>query len=165
MTENTKEVQLDPIIDDEQKRIQCNQDFLFTIMVSELNRLAAPIDNEIIMSKSVTVFLNGAVISGLLVSGVEYGRIFVKKLKDGYSNANIIGNFSAFSQEHIETMVSPYEKMFEQFYKGERPEDSKTTFFHMKDITIKHPDGSFSKFDMFRGKIQDVNGFTNESFK
>lgn len=168
MTENndSEDKYFASIADDESQRIICNQDFLLTSMIADLNGLAAPKDNEVLVSKSVTIILNGAIVSGLLISGLEYGRIFVENLKEGYRNANIIGgNFSKFSEEDINVMVSSYEKLFEDMYKKKYDQEKNkinTTFFHMKDVVLKFPDGTFSRFSMFRGKIKDVNGFTTE---
>lgn len=168
MEENTNNEELLVMIaEDEIQRISCNQDFLFTIIVKELNGMAAPEDKETLISKSVVVVLGGAILSGLLISGTEYGRIFINTLKDGYRNANIIGgSFSKFSEEDINVMVSSYEEFFNDVYKkndGKKLNDFNTTYFHMKDVVIKYPDGSLSKLKMFRGKIKDVNGFTMEN--
>lgn len=157
---------LDLVVDDELARISCNQDFLFTLMVEELNSMSASKDREVLISKSMTIVLSGNVLSGFLISGVEYGRIFIENLKEGYRNANIIGGiFKKFTEEDINVMVSSYEKIFKENYKKEDGEEdnSNTTYFHMKDVIITYPDGTFSKFKMFRGKIRDVNGFTMES--
>jgi hypothetical protein len=169
ITDNSNnEENFDLTVEDERKRIRCNQDFLLTIMVSTLNSMAASKDNEMVMSQSITVVLNGAIISGLLISGFEYGNIFVEKMKQAWRNANITGGkFTSFSEDDISNMVSSYEKMFQEIYKKDRSEEDKErkppTFFHMKDVIIKYSNGTASELSIFRGKIKDVNGFSSES--
>lgn len=110
---------------------------------------------------SITLNLNGSLVSGMMISSKEYQNKLIGSLKDSRDDFNI-GTSVGDSLEDF------FNKLNEAKAKSEDKKIGEYKFIHLIDARYVSPDGSIVPTEqgfLWRGKIDSIDGFTLAQLK